>query len=494
MPANIDSESDVSDSPSTIQSSHERLVKYRKTRDPASLPPEIFHRILQFATCTGAELSNCCRVSYAWRAAADRQLYFQYSYGNSSRKPVNLARFLYGVADKDRGDQVRELSLNSVGKHLIHRYDVERHKDHFNSLAEEAGLDCWNFRRNRVTQCYDARLLIPLILTRTRNVQEASLDLQEDFAYLSDLLHAAVSLRNQSPFKAFQHLRKLRLVSHRGDFYPSVALFWVKDVGHVFHLPALEDLTIDGIGAFMAGRLLCNRKGQSPIRELSITIGMWPETTVTRWDIATILQQPRMLKRLNVYFSQIRMPHEDFVDGLWNGLLQHRDTLESLVIETGFPEWTDWLSFEKPEAYHPCAPLGEFPGLKELAVSENCLHCETPCWHEDTGTWTTAAFPPNLKTLTIMDCFHADAEELDFDSVLAQFVDEGKGCLKQIEVTTRRFYEPFDFNQTESACLDKGVRFEQRIYGPGGSQVSKVSDPTSLAADTQQSSQLPVEA
>ncbi|RAH78100.1 hypothetical protein BO86DRAFT_197025 [Aspergillus japonicus CBS 114.51] len=174
-------------------------------------------------------------------------------------------------------------------------------------------------------------------------------------------------------------------------------------------------------------------------------------------------------KAVEFYFSQIRMPHEDFVDGLWNGLLHHRDTLESLVIETGFPEWTDWLSSEKPEAYHPCAPLGEFPGQKELAFSEDCLHCETPCWHEDTGTWTTAAFPPNLETLTIMDCFRADEEELDFDSVLGRFVDEGQ------DASNRLRSQPGDLTKPSTS-----TRPNQLVWTKGFDSNSGITDLVAL--------------
>ncbi|RAH39908.1 uncharacterized protein BO95DRAFT_35075 [Aspergillus brunneoviolaceus CBS 621.78] len=218
---------------------------------------------------------------------------------------------------------------------------------------------------------------------------------------------------------------------------------------------------------------------------------MWPETTMTGSDIATILQhatilqQPRKLKRWNVYFSQSRMRPEGFVAGPWDGLLQHRDTLESLVIETAYPEWIDWnLSEELLKDVHPCAPLGEFLALSELTINEECLHCglpcDAPCSHENDSPWMIQEFPPKSETLKIMACDYVDQEELDFDSVLEQFVVEGKGCLKQIEITTRRSYKPLDFSQTESACLEKGCDLNSGYAAPVALRFRKSAIPRLL--------------
>ncbi|RAL16761.1 uncharacterized protein BO97DRAFT_75137 [Aspergillus homomorphus CBS 101889] len=152
---------------------------------------------------------------------------------------------------------------------------------------------------------------------------------------------------------------------------PRPSIFRVEDIWPIFHLPVRDVLAWDGIGAHGAARLLQEKRGQSPIEKLDLTIGVWPGTTVTMPDVETILQQPKLLRRLKLRFCSIPASFGVFIEGHWRSLARYRDTLESSAIETIRPVWDEWdgLLFHQsglcsegdqvPAALLPCRrPIG----------------------------------------------------------------------------------------------------------------------------------------
>ncbi|PYH40164.1 uncharacterized protein BP01DRAFT_232160 [Aspergillus saccharolyticus JOP 1030-1] len=443
--------------------------------DPASLPLELFDEILLFAM-NGSMSSNpmeILRVSRAWHAVAIRHLYESYYFAPITEEPdesENLVQFLGAVSKEKYGDLVRRLCIKLLGVDMLPKNVVAHLRESFKLWAQQAGLPNWKVDLYEGSPKFDVPSLVPLILTRVRNLRIAYLRLEHDSYYFSHALHAAVDPRNSSPFRAFQHLEKLQIGCHPGRGTPLAKFdFRVEDVWPLFHLPALKILALDGLEARGAARLLQEKRGQSPIENLNIAIS-GSLSRMTMSDVETILQQPKSLKRLKIQFRQLPATYDGFVHGLWRSLVRYRDRLESLVIETIYAAWDDWDESKRPLQPYPCSPLATFPVLKQLAISADYIvRNHGGCPHGGVSDLSLRGhLPPNLEAFMITDCSRALVLEGRLDPLLAHFVEETTGMVKHITIEGATIgstaWDPIDFPLTERACMRTGIQFDFHAY------------------------------